>query len=177
MDAPIRVGLLEDGAVDPERRRRLIAAASQALAEMQAGRDEGALDGVADAVRASPHSHTDARELMLLLFHECSAMVSALGSGGTTPVKMQVYDDKGQEVPIDQADPPVRTAVRTLLAEVHGDTEAARAQIEIALTNAAPNEMAMLMVQALRWTLRLSTECAARDLPVADWILTALDLR
>ena len=176
MDAPIRVRLLEDGLVDPhsERRRRIIAAASQALAAMHAGEDEGALDEVADAVRSSPNSHIDARELMLLLFRECSSMVSTLGSGGTTPVRMQVYDDDGQEVPIDQADPPVRTAVRTLLAEVHGDTDAARAQIEIALTNAAPDEMATLMVQALRWTIRLSAECANRNLPVADWITTAL---
>src|SRR6266545_6345663 len=176
MDASVRGMLLEDGAVDPraERRRRLIAAASQALAAMHAGEDEGALDGVADAVRDSPNSRSDARELMLLLFHECSSMVSTLGSGGTTPVKMQVYDDNGEEVPIDQADPPVRTAVRTLLAEVHGDTDSARAQIEIALTNAAPNEMAMLMVQALRWTIRLSAECTNRNLPVADWITTAL---
>ncbi|HEV2781631.1 MAG TPA: hypothetical protein VGX25_19785 [Actinophytocola sp.] len=176
MDAPIRVGLMEDGAVDPhsERQRRLIAAASRALAAMHAGEDEGALDGVADAVRSSPHSHTDARELMLLLFRECSTMVSALGSGGTTPVRMQVYDDEGQEVPIDEADPPVRTAVRTLLAEVHGDTDAARAHIEIALTNAAPDEMATLMVQALRWTIRLSAECINRGLPVADWITDAL---
>ena len=167
---------MEDEAVDPhsERQRRIIAAASQALAAMHAGEDEGALDQVADAVRASPHSHTDARELMLLLFRECSSMVAALGSGGTTPVRMQVYDDDGQEVPIDQADPPVRTAVRTLLAEVHGDTDAARAQIEIALTNAAPDEMATLMVQALRWTIRLSTECTNRNLPVAEWITTAL---
>ena len=141
---------------------------------MHAGEDEGALDGVADAVRDSPNSRSDARELMLLLFHECSSMVSTLGSGGTTPVKMQVYDDNGEEVPIDQADPPVRTAVRTLLAEVHGDTDSARAQIEIALTNAAPNEMAMLMVQALRWTIRLSGECTRRNLPVAEWITAAL---
>ena len=60
--------------------------------------------------------------MMLLLFRECSAMVAALGSGGTAPVKMQVFDNDGQEVPIDEADPPVRTAVRTLLAEVHGDS-------------------------------------------------------
>jgi hypothetical protein len=168
---------MEDESVDPdtEQRRRLIAAASQALAAMQAGEDDGALDRVADAIRSSPQSHTDATELMLLLFRECSAMVAALGSGGTTPVKMQVYDDDGQEVPIDEADPPVRTAVRTLLAEVHGDTEGARAQIDIALTNADPEEMATLMVQALRWTLRLSTECSTRDLPVADWIITALE--
>ncbi|HEV8561491.1 MAG TPA: hypothetical protein VGR06_34660 [Actinophytocola sp.] len=176
MDATIRGRLMEDGSVDPhsERQRRIIAAASQALAAMHAGEDEGALDEVADAVRSSPNSRTDARELMLLLFRECSAMVAALGSGGTTPVRMQVYDDDGQEVPIDQADPPVRTAVRTLLAEVHGDTDAARAHIEIALANAAPNEMAMLMVQALRWTIRLSSECTNRNLPVADWITTAL---
>ena len=127
MDATIRVRLMEDGSVDPHSERRIIAAASQALAAMQAGQDEGALDEVADAVRASPNSRTDARELMLLLFRECSSMVASLGSGGTTPVRMQVYDDDGQEVPIDQADPPVRTAVRTLLAEVHGDTESARA--------------------------------------------------
>ena len=166
MDAPIHCGLVEDGAVDPHSdRQHIIAAASQALAAMHAGEDEGALDEVADAVRLSPHSYTDARELMLLLFHECSAMVAALGAGGAAPVKMQVYDDDGREVPIDEADPPVRTAVRTLLAEV---------QIEIALSNAAPNEMATLMVQALRWTLRLSDECASRNLPVADWITSAL---
>jgi hypothetical protein len=159
---------------DPDRQRRIIDAASQALAAMQAGHDEGALDRVADAVRASPHGRGDARELMLLLFHECSSMVAALGSGGTAPVKMQVYDDDGNEVPIDKADPPVRTAVRTLLAEVHGDSDAARAQIEIALANAAPDEMATLMVQALRWTLRLSDECTSRNLPVAPWITSAL---
>ncbi|MGB3443927.1 MAG: hypothetical protein WBA97_34755 [Actinophytocola sp.] len=116
----------------------------------------------------------DARDVMSLLFHECSAMVSALGSGGTAPVKMQVFDNAGKEVPIDEADPPVRTAVRVLLAEVHGDSEAARAHIEIALANAAPDEMDMLMVQALRWTIRLSDECHSRDLPVAAWITDAL---
>ncbi|WP_018682260.1 hypothetical protein [Actinokineospora enzanensis] len=155
---------------DPNRRRRLTEAAAGALAAMRAGEDDGALDRVAAAVHSAPDSHVDALELMLLLFHECSAMVAALGAGGTAPVKMQVYDDDGHEVPIDEADPPVRTAVRTLLAEVHGDTDAAKAQIEIALENAAPGEMALLMVQALRWTLRLSDECVNRGLPVPSWI-------
>lgn len=155
---------------DPDRRRRLIAAASDALAAMRAGHDDGALDRVSDAVHNGPNNHADARELMLLLFHECSAMVTALGSGGTAPIKMQVFDDEGREVPIDEADPPVRTAVRTLLAEVHGDTDAAEAQIEIALANADQEEMSTLMAQALRWTLRLSEECLSRDLPVPEWL-------
>ncbi len=140
----------------------MVLAASAALTAMQSGVEEPAVP-VADA-----------RDVMLLLFHECSAMVTALGSGGTAPVKMQVFDNAGNEVPIDEADPPVRTAVRVLLAEVHGDSEAARAHIEIALANAAPEEMDMLMVQALRWTIRLSDECSTRDLPVADWITAAL---
>jgi hypothetical protein len=159
-----------DSEPDPSRHSRLTDTAGAALAAMRAGQDDGALDRVAAAVKSAPNSHVDARELMLLLFHECSAMVAALGAGGSTPVKMQVYDDDGQEVPIDQADPPVRTAVRTLLAEVHGDTDGAKAQIEIALVNAAPEEMAALMVQALRWTMRLSDECMSRDMPLPDWI-------
>jgi hypothetical protein len=169
---------VEDVAVDPhtdpERDRRVVEAASEALAAMNAGPEEDAAERVTAAFQANPASAADAQEMMLLLFRECSAMVAALGSGGTAPVKMQVYDNDGQEVPIDEADPPVRTAVRTLLAEVHGDTEAAKTHIEIALANAAPEEMVTLVVQALRWTIRLSAECTSRDLPVADWIMTAL---
>jgi len=169
---------MEDVAVDPQpepdRPQRIVDTASLALAAMNAGPDEGSAERVTEAVSANPTNRADAQEMMLLLFQECSAMVTALGQGGEAPVKMQVYDDDGQEVPIDEADPPVRTAVRTLLAEVHGDSEAARTHIEIALTNAAPEEMVTLMIQALRWTIRLSHECTTRDLPVADWITRAL---
>jgi hypothetical protein len=167
--------LLEDVVVDPnsEQPQRIIAAASAALASMHAGQDMGAVERMTAFAR--DRGRDEATELMLMLFRECSAMVGALGSGGTAPVKMQVFDDDGHEVPIDEADPPVRTAVRTLLAEVHGDTEAAKDQIEIALANAAPAEMAMVMMQALRWTIKLAAECSTRDLPVSDWITTALD--
>ncbi len=163
-----------DPHTDPDRDRHVVEAASNALAAMHAGAEDNAAERVSETFRANPASAADAQEIMLLLFRECSTMVAALGSGGTAPVKMQVYDNDGQEVPIDEADPPVRTAVRTLLAEVHGDTEAAKTHIEIALANAAPDEMVTLMVQALRWTIRLSAECGSRDLPVPDWIRAAL---
>ncbi|MCT2586322.1 hypothetical protein [Actinophytocola gossypii] len=178
---------MEDGAVDPRSepdRQHIVETASKALAAMNTGSDEGAVDRLTEVVSADSarqaENRADAQELMLLLFQECSAMVTALNEGtigpdaGPAPVRMQVYDDDGEEIPIDQADPPVRTAVRTLLAEVHGDREAARTHIEIALANAAPEEMVTLMIQALRWTLRLSHECTTRDLPVADWITRAL---
>lgn len=159
---------------DPERRQRIIVAASQALAAAREGDDGDAVDRLINFVQDSHDEHTDVRELVLLLFSECSRMVAELSEGGATPVRMQVFDEDGQEVPIDEADPPVRTAVRTLLAEVHGDEDAAAEQVEIALSSAAPEEMATVVIQALRWTIRLATACQERELPVPDWISTAL---
>lgn len=134
-----------------------------------------AVDLVTGYLSGSPEGNEEIRELVLLLFAECSAMVGALGSGGATPVKMQVFDEDGREVQIDDADPPVRTAIRALLAEVHGDQEAASEQIEIALANGAPQELATVVLQALRWTLKLAIECETRELPVAPWITASLD--
>lgn len=148
--------------------------AQRALVAMRLGRDDEALDQAAPSTIAEPARSAEMRELMMLLFGECSTMVSVLGDGGAAPVKVQVFDEDGEEVPIDEADPPVRTAVRTLLAEVHGNSEAAEEQLEIALTSAAPDEVDSLVLQALRWTIRLSTECLDRDLPVTGWVQDAL---
>lgn len=155
-----------------EDEERLVERAQRALIAMRLGDDAEALDVLAPTEPERRLQET--RELMLLLFAECSVMVSTLGDGGAAPVKVQVFDSEGEEVSIDQADPPVRTAVRTLLAEVHGNTEAAEEQVEIALTNAEPEEVDSLVLQALRWTIRLSTECLERELPVAGWIAEAL---
>lgn len=162
-------------AEDPDRRQRIILAASQALAAASDGDDGDAVERLINFVRESQDEHTDVRELVLLLFSECSRMVAELSEGGATPVRMQVFDEDGQEVPIDEADPPVRTAVRTLLAEVHGDEDAAAEQVEIALSSAAPEEMATVVIQALRWTIRLANTCRERDLPVPEWITSAID--
>lgn len=134
-----------------------------------------AVDLVTGYLSGSPEGNEEIRELVLLLFAECSSMVSELGSGGATPVKMQVFDEEGNEVQIDDADPPVRTAIRALLAEVHGDEDAASEQIEIALANGQPQELATVVLQALRWTLKLAIECETRDLPIAPWITASLD--
>ncbi|WP_434438948.1 hypothetical protein [Lentzea sp. E54] len=160
---------------DPDRWSRLTAVAGEALAAARAGEDAVAVDLVTGYLSGSPEGNEEIRELVLLLFAECSSMVSELGSGGATPVKMQVFDEEGNEVQIDDADPPVRTAIRALLAEVHGDEDAASEQIEIALANGQPQELATVVLQALRWTLKLAIECETRDLPVAPWITASLD--
>lgn len=165
------------GDVQPDRNedeQRLVEKAQRALVAISLGDDAEALGEVAPSAAEPEAQSAETRALMMLLFGECSAMVSTLGDGGSAPVKVQVFDEDGEEVSIDQADPPVRTAVRTLLAEVHGNTEAAEEQVEIALANAAPGEVDSLVLQALRWTIRLSVECLERDLPVAAWISDAV---
>lgn len=165
------------GDVQPDRsedERRLVEKAQRALVAISLGEDAEALDEMAPSAAEPAAQSAETRALMMLLFSECSAMVSTLCDGDSAPVKMQVFDEDGEEVPNDQADPPVRTAVRTLLAEVHGNTEAAEEQVEIALASAAPDEVDSLVLQALRWTIRLSAECLERDLPVATWIADAV---
>lgn len=147
-------------AVDAE----LTEQASLALAAARRGDEDGAM----------LHASTNLAEVVMLLFSQCSAMVAALGNGGATPVKVQVFDSDGAEVSIDQADPPVRTAVRTLLAEVHGNSDDAREQVQIALQQAAPEEVASLVLQALRWTIRLASECMERGLPLPTWVTDAM---
>jgi hypothetical protein len=183
--------LVFDEQVDPDDKRLLISQAQRALVAMRLGKEDEAirqmgvrapLEG-AESVEsgdlekpgaAEQQNHLGTRALMLLLFSECSAMVSSLGDGGKAPIMVQVFDDYGAEVSIDQADPPVRTAVRTLLAEVHGNTEAAAEQLEIALENAVPEEVEILVAQALRWTMRLCAECVERKLSVSSWVAKAL---
>ncbi|MGH3450997.1 MAG: hypothetical protein ACRDQW_09750 [Haloechinothrix sp.] len=163
--------------VDADYPDYLIDRAKHALVAAQLGTDDQALEQITPQASTGESVDTasdETRELVMLLFGACSAMVATLGDGGATPVKVQVFDEEGAEVSIDQADPPVRTAVRTLLAEVHGNTGAAREQVEIALANAAPDEVNSLVLQALRWTIRLADECLDRELPIAPWIAEAM---
>ncbi|WP_197318521.1 hypothetical protein [Saccharomonospora sp. NB11] len=146
----------------------LLRRAQRALVAAALSDEEDALEAVGPAGLRNTMPQT--RELLLLLFGACSTMISALGDGGDRPVRVQVLDETGEEVSIDQAEPAMRTAVRTLLAEVHGNTDAAADQVEIALANAAPDEVDSVVLAALHWTLRLATECLERDLPVPGWI-------
>lgn len=158
-----------------DQHARLVETAGRALARANSGDDEGAVGELVRSVREAADGQQQARDLVLLMFSGCSAMVAALGSGSTEPVQMQVFDSDGQELSIDDAEPPVRTAVRTLLAEVHGDSDAAVEQVEIAMHSASPTEIAAVLLQALRWTVRLRTECRQRELTVPDWIDAATE--
>ncbi|OQO93150.1 hypothetical protein B1813_09025 [Saccharomonospora piscinae] len=163
--------LPDDDNDDTGDRDALVRKAQRAVVAAAVGDEQDALAALGPD--GGPGDSSEIRELMLLLFGACSAMVASLGDGGSRPVRVQVLDESGEEVSIDQADPPMRTAVRTLLAEVHGNTDAAADQVEIALANAAPEEVDSLVLAALHWTVRLATECLDRELPVPGWVESA----
>lgn len=166
-----------DGHVRCERdddQGRLLEQAQRALIAMRRDREFEALDCLRPGNGDSDERSAETREIVLLLFSECSAMVAALGNGGVTPLQVQVYDAGGTEVTIDDVEPAVRTAVRTLLAEVQGNPADAEQQVQIAMSSASQEDLVSLMIQALRWTLRLAAECLERDLAVPDWIVEAL---
>lgn len=152
----------------------LVAAAGRALAAVRIDDEAAALAEVTEYIDEAERPAGAAGDVVMLLFGTCSEFVAALGAGTALPVQLQVFDAEGQELSIDDAEPPVRTAVRTLLAEVHGDTDSARTQVDIALASADQAEMNTVLLQALRWTVRLADECVDRELTVPEWVATAL---
>lgn len=164
----------QDGAVAPEPDPELLHATGNALAAVRRDAHEQALSELTGFIGQAREPASTAAEIVLLLFNICGELIAELGPGVNPAVKLQVFDAEGGELSIDDADPPVRTAVRTLLAQVHGDDDSARDQIDIALGNAGEQELATVLLQALRWTERLATECLEHELAVPDWIAAAL---
>ena len=77
--------LVFDRHVQPDRsedERRLVEKAQRALVAISLGADAEALDEVAPSAVEPQERSAETRELMLLLFGECSAMVSTLRKCG-----------------------------------------------------------------------------------------------
>lgn len=163
----------QDGAVAPEP--ELLDATGNALAAVRRDDDEQALSGLTHFIGHTREPASTAAEIVLLLFNVCGELIAELGPGANPAVKLQVFDSAGDELSIDDAEPPVRTAVRTLLAQVHGDDASARDHVDIALSGADESQLATVLLQALRWTERLATECLEQELEVPDWIAAALN--
>ncbi|MGW4132163.1 hypothetical protein, partial [Amycolatopsis japonica] len=129
--------------MEPDRseyERRLVEKAQRALVAISLGEDAEALDELMPTA-AEPQARSDeTKELVMMLFGECSAMVSTLGDGGSAPVKVQVFDEDGEEVSIDQADPPVGGGGRPRRGGVRGTPEAAPAHGGIELAKPPPDD-------------------------------------
>jgi hypothetical protein len=165
---------LED---DPARDHRVLAVASAALAAARHGDSQTIVDRVTELVCSSRDGYRDLRLLISLLMRECGTMVSAISSttDHVPPIKISAYGEDGQFVPIDELAPPVRTAMRALLAEAYGDSAAAETQIDLALRNAQPQDLLVVVLQAVWFTKAMAQEFHRRGLRVVDWARAAVE--
>jgi hypothetical protein len=162
---------------DPARDHRVLAVASAALAAARHGDSQAVVDSVTEFVCSSREGYRDLRLLISLLMRECGTMVSAVSSttDRVPPIKIAAYGEDGQVLPIDELAPPVRTAMRALLAEVYGDSAAAETQIDLALRNAQPQDVLVVVLQAVWFTKAMAQEFHRRGLHVVDWARAAVE--
>ncbi|GAB3885392.1 hypothetical protein GCM10029964_047980 [Kibdelosporangium lantanae] len=83
---------------------------------------------------------------------------------------LELTNDDDQEITIDEASPPVRAAVRALLAELnehHGDAEF---QVDLALREATFKATLEVYAHVLLWTVGMLDWCDANHMPRPRWL-------
>lgn len=83
---------------------------------------------------------------------------------------VDLRDDDEFAVPIDELTPPLRGAVRALLAELNGRSEEARFQLELALCQQTVQTTLDVVVHCLLWTIGLLEWCEEQDQPAPEWL-------
>lgn len=87
---------------------------------------------------------------------------------GTERFTLEIRADEST-VDIDRVDPPVRAAVRALLAAMNGHADDAAEQIDLTLVAGRAAAVDAVMVAA-GWTLDQLDWCRHHDVPAPEWI-------
>jgi hypothetical protein len=113
--------------------------------------------------------HERLRLILTALIEANASMVAhrarALGLTGTFAANLRLTDDSAFD--IDRLTPPVRAAVRALLAQVNGCPQDAADQIELALAG-GQRASVHVIVLVLRWTVNSLEWCEDDARP--DWL-------
>jgi hypothetical protein len=123
----------------------------------------------ADRAEGGRESHLIARELISAL---AGMMLTA---GGTTPSGEQDYgleltNDDDNAIAIDETSPPVRAAVRALLAELNEHPEDAVFQVDLALREDSLQATLEVFAHILLWTIGMLKWCDANDVSRPKWL-------
>jgi hypothetical protein len=106
-----------------------------------------------------------------VLLRAAGAMADELSTAvGTQGLEVQIHNDAGDRLTIDEADPPLRTAARALLAHTHGDQADAETQLDIAFDQADPAQLTAMVLHSVHWAARFAAECESRGVPLPGWI-------
>jgi hypothetical protein len=123
----------------------------------------------ADRAKGGQQSYLIACELVSAL---ASMMMTAAGPSGPEEASygLELTDDEDHEIRIDEASPPVRAAVRALLAELNQHSEDTLFQLDLALREDTFQATLEVFAHVLLWTSGMLEWCDANDVPRPKWL-------
>jgi hypothetical protein len=140
---------------------------------MRRGDDESMLLELArltaDRANGGRESHLVVGELVSAL----ARMMAAASDPATSeePVYgLELTNNDNQEVPIDEASPPVRATVRALLADLNGYPDEARFQLDLALRDNTFDVTLEVFAHALLWTIGMLKWCDSNKVSRPLWL-------
>jgi hypothetical protein len=83
---------------------------------------------------------------------------------------VDIRDEGDEAIAIDHLDPPLRATIRALLAELNGNPEDARFQLELALRDIDAEATLEVVVHALLWTIGMLEWCEDEGVHPPDWL-------
>ena len=140
-----------------------------AVTRMQDEDPDGALDALTALYQGADHSPREAADVLA----DASAdMLKSLcvQVGDGAPIKMQLGDTEGNEIPIDDIDPPLRASFRAVMALVNSDEQSADLQLGLVFDRHDPEEDTVALMHLLLWTTDLLTACREGGARAPDWL-------
>ncbi len=140
-----------------------------AVDRMQASDPDGALEALTAVYQAADRGPREAADVLA----DASAdMLKSLcvQVGQDAPIKMQLGDTEGNEIAIDDIDPPLRASFRAVMALVNSDEQAADIQLDLVFDRHDPEEDTVALMHLLLWTTDLLTACREGGARAPDWL-------
>ncbi|RSM90459.1 hypothetical protein DMH04_03045 [Kibdelosporangium aridum] len=155
-----------------ERNPRL--QARQLIGTMRGGDDESL---VLEMARLSADRATGGRESHLIVCELISALAEMMltASGPSESAEERVYGleltgDDDRQLDIDQTSPPIRAAVRALLAQLNDHTEDTLFQVDLALREPEFKVTIEVFVHVLLWTIGMIEWCDQHGVARPQWL-------
>lgn len=124
----------------------------------------------ADRAAGGRESHQIVSELICAL---AGMMLTAAGPADQDEDRtygLELTGDDDNELDIDQTSPPIRAAVRALLAELNGHTDEALFQVDLALRDTSFKATLEVFAHVVLWTIGMLEWCDANGVHRPQWL-------
>jgi len=123
----------------------------------------------ADRAKGGRQSHLIICELISALARMLLTASGPAGANDST-YGLELTNDDDQQIAIDEASPPVRAAVRALLAQLNEHAEDALFQVELALREDTFKVTLEVFAHVLLWTKGMLEWCDTNNMPRPRWL-------